>query len=348
MSIVEVARLAGVTHGTVSRLINGRGGVAEDTAQRIRKAMAKLGYRPKPPEQRRGKTARPAGLRTGNVCLVLIGTPREVLDRPGISTVVATLEAELRLHGIALMLAQAGCLKDLPPCVSRRKVDGLLLAGEASDGLPKGHRSWPAVWILSSHTQSHEWADHVLPDNECIGTMAAEHLAARGHRLVAFYNDQPGHPGFAVRGAAFCAAARERGLECQSFVAQKSAGDAVWGFGLNAACASLVERLITAAPLPQAVFVPTDEQVLRLYPLLARRAVVPGRELSILSCDNQDVWLRQLDPRPPSIDLNFELIGRRAVEQLISRITHPGHPAGTRILVPPKPLETWQEPLNNR
>ncbi|MCX6897543.1 MAG: LacI family DNA-binding transcriptional regulator [Verrucomicrobia bacterium] len=348
MSILKVAKMAGVTHGTVSRLINSRGGVSEATAQRIRKAMAKLGYRPKPPEQRRGKTARPAGLHTGNVCLLLVGAPREVLDRPGISTTVATLEAELRRRGLSLFLAQTGSLKDLPPCVSRRKADGLLLTGEACDAEPAAYRSLPAVWLLSSHTQPHKWADHVLPDNERIGAMAAEYLAARGHRLVAFYNDQPKHPGFAVRGAAFCAAARERGMECQSFVAETPGPGLVWGFGPNAACVKLVERLLAAAPKPQAVFVPTDEQVLRLYPLLARHSVVPGRDLGILSCDNQEVWLRQLDPRPPSIDLNFELIGRRAVEQLMSRIAHPEQPPGTRILVPPKPIETAQEMSNIR
>ncbi|MBI5818377.1 MAG: LacI family DNA-binding transcriptional regulator [Verrucomicrobia bacterium] len=340
MSIVKVAKMAGVTHGTVSRFINSRGGVSEETAQRIRQAMAKLNYQPKPPEQRRGKTARPAGLRTGNVCLLLVGAPREVLDRPGINTTVAIIEAELRRRGLSLFLAQAGSLKDLPPCVSRRKTDGLLLAGEASDSAPAAaYRSLPAVWLLSSHTRPHEWADHVLPDNERIGAMAAGYLAAQGHQRVAFYNDQPEHPGFAVRGAAFCAAARQRGLECQSFVAEPSGDRPVWGFGPNAACVKLVERLLATASRPQAVFVPTDEQVLRLYPLLARRSVVPVRDLGVLSCDNQEVWLRQLDPRPPSIDLNFEAIGRRAVEQLMSRITQPDQPPGTRILVPPKPLE---------
>jgi DNA-binding LacI/PurR family transcriptional regulator len=345
MSIVKVAKLAGVTHGTVSRLINNRGGVAEATAQRIRKAMAQLGYRPKPPEKRRGKTARPVGLRTGNICLLLVGAPREVLDRPGISTTVATLEAELRQRGLSLFLAQTDNLKNLPPCVSQRKADGLLLAGNASDPLPAAYRSLPVVWLLSSHSQPH---DHVLPDNERIGTMAAEYLAAQGHRRVAFYNDQPQHPGFAVRGAAFCAAARQRGLECQSFVAESSGEGPVWGFGPNTASEKLVARLLAAAPRAQAVFVPTDEQALRLYPLLARHGVVPGRDLGVLSCDHQEVWLRQLDPRPPSIDLNFELMGRRAVEQLMSRITHPDQPPGTRILVPPKPIETMPAPSSLR
>jgi DNA-binding LacI/PurR family transcriptional regulator len=338
VSITKVAKKAGVKHGTVSRLINGRGGVADATAQRIRKAMADLDYRPKPPEHRRGKTARPPGLHTGNVCLLLVGAPRGLLERPGISTTVATLEAEVRRHGWSLLLAQAGCLKDLPLCVSRRKTDGLLLIGEAADSPVAAYHSLPAVWLLSTHTQPQDWADHVFPDNERVGTLAADYLAAQGHRVVAFFNDQPEHPGFASRGAAFCAAARARGMECQSFIAGSSAQGPLWGFGSDSNCAKLVERVLGASPRPQAFYVPSDEQVLRLYPLLARRAIVPVRDLGVLSCDNQEVWLRQLDPRPPSIDLNFELIGQRAVEQLVSRITHPERPPGTRILISPKPI----------
>ena len=340
MSIVEVAKLAGVTHGTVSRLINGRDGVSKEAAQRIRQAMTKLGYEPKPLGKRRGKVARPAGLRTRNVCLLLVGAGYEMLGIPGFVKVLATVEAELRQRGMALTLAQTDTLAELPPCVENRKIDGLLLVGEAGEGIPAApYRSLPAVWLLSSNTRPHEWADHILPDNERIGAMAADYMAARGHRRVAFYNDQPEHPGFALRGTAFASAARDLGLECQSFLAGKSGRTSLWGFfGQNNVDVNLVGKLLAASPRPEAVFLPNDAQLMRLYPLLAQHAIVPGRDLDFLSCDNQDPWLRHLTPALPSIDLNFELIGRRAVEQLMSRITHPDQAQGTRILVPPKPI----------
>lgn len=336
MSIVEVAKAAGVTHGTVSRLINGRGGVSEATAARIREVMEQLGYQPRPSGLRRGKRARPAGLRSGTVCLLLVGAPADVLQRPGISTLVAALEGELRRRGLAMLLAQAASLRDLPPCIAQNKADGLMLIGEAEDMLPAACRHLPAVWLLSTHTRPSRWADHVLPDNEQIGILAAEYLSDRGHRRVAFYNEQPEHPGFTARGEAFCAAARDRGLECTAWVADKRSAEPVWGFGRSDATDALVQRLVQPQTRPGAVFVPTDEQALRLYPALARRAVQPGRDMLVVSCDNQDVWLRQLEPRPVSIDLNFDLMGSRAVEQLLSRIAHPGQPPGTRILVPPR------------
>ena len=57
MSVTEVARLAGVAHSTVSRLINDRGGVSAETSKRIRATMDQLGYRPLPPYRRRGRNA---------------------------------------------------------------------------------------------------------------------------------------------------------------------------------------------------------------------------------------------------------------------------------------------------
>lgn len=339
MSIVEVARAAGVTHGTVSRVINGRGGVSEATAERVRAAMARLGYRPKPPGARRGKTARPHGLRSGTVCLLLVGAPTSVLQRPGISSLVGTLEAELRRRGLAMLLAQASSLREPPACISRHKVDGLMLIGEATDVLPGTERQLPAVWLLSTHTRANRWADQLLPDNEQIGVLAAEHLLKRGHRHVAFYNEQPEHPGFRARGEAFAAAARDRGAQCTCCVAAERPGEPLWGFGRSDATASLVEQLVAGAARPTAAFVPTDEQAMRLYPALARRGLTPGADLLVVSCDNQDAWLRQLDPRPASIDLNFDLLGNRAVEQLLWRIGNPGQTPGTRILIPPRLLE---------
>ena len=151
-----------------------------------------------------------------------------------------------------------------------------------------------------------------------------------------FYNEQPEHPGFSARGAAFCAAAQTLGMECTAWVAEKSCGDAVWGFGRSDATEALTQRLVADKSRPTAVFVPTDEQALRLHPALLRRGIQPGRDLFVLSCDNQEVWLRQMAPRPLSIDLNFDLLGSRAVEQLLTRIAHPEQPPGSRILIPPR------------
>ena len=47
-TIFDVARLAGVSRGTVDRVVYGRGRVSEETRQKVAKAIAELGYSPNP------------------------------------------------------------------------------------------------------------------------------------------------------------------------------------------------------------------------------------------------------------------------------------------------------------
>jgi LacI family transcriptional regulator len=339
MSITDVARLAGVTHGTVSRLINDRGGVAAATAERIRAAMRELGYQPPPPNRRRGRKPGPAGIRTGNICLLLVGISRGFIEQPGADLAVASMERLLRQHGLSLVLAYAADLHDLPPVITKRKVDGLLIVGEASDALPQQYRVLPVVWVLSSHARPHTWADHVLPDNHAVGVLAAEYLAGRGHRRMAFINDQPKHPGFAERGDSFLARGRELNIDVDLFIADVAAETAQadsWGRDQPSQQALLVDRWSRAAPRPSGVFVPSDEQASRLYPSLRERGVRPGVDVDIVSCDNQDAWLRHMTPRPASIDLNFVQIGEQAVTQLTQHLSHPERSTGNRILVAPQ------------
>src|SRR4030088_2207915 len=46
VTITDVARLAGVSPGTASKALNGRGGISADTAERVRQAADRLGYPP--------------------------------------------------------------------------------------------------------------------------------------------------------------------------------------------------------------------------------------------------------------------------------------------------------------
>ena len=326
-------------------MINGRGGVSPTTARRIQEAIDRLGYQPRPVHARPGRKPAAAGVRTGNVCLLLVGASRGLLERPGIHTLVTSIEETLRGHGLNLLLAQAPHLDTLPPAITGRKADGVLLIGEAVGEMPKRHRRLPAVWVLSSRARPHRWADHVQPDNEQVGLLALEHLVRQGHRRVAFFNDQPEHPGFVQRGQSFESRAALQGVDFVTFRTALPTEDdgAVWGFGeTRRSTLELVDQLLKTSPRPTGLFVPSDEQATRLYLALQERNIRPGREMAVVSCDNQDAWLRQLEPRPVSIDLNFALIGSRAVDQLMLRISHPEEPPGTRVLIPPQLVDRGQ------
>jgi DNA-binding LacI/PurR family transcriptional regulator len=86
---------------------------------------------------------------------------------------------------------------------------------------------------------------------------------------------------------------------------------------------------------PEGVFISRDGDTVQLQPMLQQIGVKVGQEMTVVSCDNDDVRLSMLNPRPASIDLCAEEIGRRALNRLIGRIRKPEeHPV--RILIVPR------------
>jgi LacI family transcriptional regulator len=146
MSITKVAELAGVSHGTVSRVINARPGISADTIRAVRLAMAEVGYIPPPPEKRRGRTAAPNinGLptaapaetfcRTRMIGLLVFDESLSILNEPVIAAAMAGIEAALAEHGFGLQLAQVSKPDRLPATIDKEHVDGVLFT--ANRGRP--------------------------------------------------------------------------------------------------------------------------------------------------------------------------------------------------------------------
>jgi DNA-binding LacI/PurR family transcriptional regulator len=82
------------------------------------------------------------------------------------------------------------------------------------------------------------------------------------------------------------------------------------------------------------LFVSRDRDALPLWPLLKERGLTPGKEIEVVSCDNDEPLLSMLDPRPPSIDLCPEQIGHRAVARLGGRIREPHDPPFRTLVLP--------------
>jgi len=82
----------------------------------------------------------------------------------------------------------------------------------------------------------------------------------------------------------------------------------------------LVDKLLELSPQPTGVFVPQDKMTAVVYRLLLKRGVKPGREIAIISADNEAPYLAGLCPRPPTIDIGIDQQGQKAVELLLWRM----------------------------
>ncbi|MBI1336320.1 MAG: LacI family DNA-binding transcriptional regulator [Phycisphaera sp.] len=337
MSMIEVAKLAGVSHATVSRVINRRPDVSSVSVRRVEEAMRQLSY--VPPAKRRGPKPSASGVRTGNVGLLFFGETPTLAASPVMALVLHAIQDELASRGFNLTLSQVTSAGGLPPNILHGQVDGLLM-----HGLPPSRtvqrqldRYSACVWLLSQRRQRGYWGDRVSPDNHQIGALAAGHLIERGHRRIAVIHCDPSHLGFTARVQGFEAAAREAGVASVTIVDAEAQTYIQAASGSIAPYDALIDQLVAtrgAGAVPTGLFVPRDALTIRMYRALRLRGLQPGRDIEIVSCDNIPA-LDALDPRPATIDVRPQEIGRRAVEQLVWRIDHRDAPMNVTTMIEP-------------
>jgi len=343
MSIVSVAKLAGVSIATVSRVINDLDNVRGETAEQVRAAMKQLGYTPprvkRGPKSGRRRTVHQA-LPSGQIAVLTLGGVQNWLTMPVMASVVSgiTREArELDVWGVLDEMPNAG---ELSPIFRRREVDGAVVfcdpGGSNLTDLIQLHQHVPLVWVMGGEDALVN-VDHVSPDNGGIGRLAFDYLAQAGCRHFAFITDGPNWPFMRLRAQAFGNAARDSGrfvsnylLNQQNVQREAYGGDVCVRESIEEMMAELARRLPESAGL----FVPTDLLLTRLHPLLVQHKLWNSPKLRIVSCDNENERLSLLNPRPTSIDIQGEEIGRMAVRQLVQRLKRPDAPPARMQLAP--------------
>lgn len=191
-NIVELAKLAGVSPGTVSRALANKSLVNTKTRERIQKLAREHGFQI---NQMASKLRRQ---KTGVIAVVIpLGHDRDQhISDPFFMTLLGALADELTTSGYQLMLSRAIPQDDpawLDRIVNSGMVDGVLMIGQSDqvDEIEKVAQHYPplVVWGSSSPGQTH---CAVGTDNCEGGRLAAQYLLDTGHRSLAFLGDTTG------------------------------------------------------------------------------------------------------------------------------------------------------------
>ena len=315
MSIVRVAQAANVSYATAWRIINNQPCGSEQAVAAVKEAISRLGYEPTAARKRGRRPKAPDGIRTRNIALLHFRQATSIS-----ASVLSCVHRMLSERNLNLIFAHCTRTEELPHAVRSGNIDGILGYGTfPTEAMDKSLQRVPAVWMMSRDDRGVDaWGDRVKPDHETIGHLAASHLLARGHERLAFLNPEVGFNIYQQRCNAFRGAVDAAG---RGFAVHASSGGSGNGSqDFNAVAERLVEQWMSSAPRATGVFVPVDRVTLFVYRHLERRGIAPGRDVDIVSCDNEKELLSLMHPQPPSIDLNREMIARLAVERLLWRM----------------------------
>jgi len=187
-TLTDLARLLGVSAGTVSRALADSPLVSEDTRQRIQALASEHGFRPNQMARR---------LRTQKTGVIGVVVPlgherRQHLSDPFFMALLGHLADALTENGYDIMLSRIIPDADdwLERIVRSGMLDGVLLIGQSDqfDAIERvAHHYRPLVaWGTSFPGQLH---CAVGVDNRLGGRLAAERLIARGCRHIAFFGE---------------------------------------------------------------------------------------------------------------------------------------------------------------
>ena len=330
-SIIEVAKLAGVSTATVSRVLNGLPGVREQTIAQVKAAVEKLKYRRLRTRSTRArpKKAHKFKLRTGTIALITLGHDRSWLELPVMASVLGGIQRGANAHDLRLILHEMPDPTKPGSILLDGQIDGaiLLLSSEVPiatyDAMFKLIQKYtPIVWVMGME-MAISGVDHVAPDNVGIGYLAYTYLKNLGCQRPAFVTANPNWPLMRLRGQSFLNSAFDAGLQPVTYavaedkrVLQPYGGQVVSADRLT----DLIEKLAKADPRPDGIFVGNDFTLSYVYPMLVQHGIRIGVDMQIISCDAENARLAGMHPRPASIDIGGDEIGYRSVHRLLNRI----------------------------
>ncbi len=314
--MIDVAKAAGVSIKTVSRVLNDEAYVRDDTRKVVIAAANKLNYQ-------LNQAARTLRAGSAQILVLIINNPsRSYLENLHIG-------ALKRCHSLGMQLLLDECEDGIAGV--RRILDvvapvGLIIAPPVCDD--------PEVLELLNQRNVHYVI--IAPDDAAkvpLSVSIDDALAARemtefllslGHRKIAFIKGHPTHRAASKRFAGYHAALASQGIAIDENIIRQGYFD--WASGLECA-----ESLLDLADRPTAVFAGNDDMAASVLTAAYRRNIHVPRELSVVGFDDNQI-ANIISPQLTTVYQPISELASTAVDLLVQSLS-PMQPSRNAIML---------------
>ena len=306
MTVTDVARLAGVSPGTVSKALNGRGSISPETVRRVQEAADRLGYQP---------NALARGLLTGRSCTVGLITT-DSFGRFSIP-ILQGAEDALGPGSVSVLLCDSRDDRIREQHYLRilleRRVDGIIVTGRRQDPRePIGAGlSVPVVYAMTQSTSPDDLS--LVPDDLQGGELATRHLLSTGRTRI-------GH----ITGPTRFVASRLRAQGAQDTLAaaglELAGGSVLYGEWTEEWGRQAADMLLRAAPGVDGIFCGNDQIARGVADALREAGRQVPDEIAIVGFDNWEIIATASRPPLTTVDMNLRELGNAAAERLLAAI----------------------------
>jgi len=325
-TIRDVAREAGVSTATVSRVLNVTGTVTEGTRRKVLETISRLGYRPS--GIARGLSTK----RTKTIGLIVSD-----ITNPFFPEIARSVEDVLSVYGYNVIL----CNTDSQPekeaayigLLLEKRVDGIIFASVRTDNsdLTDLKRNG-TPWVLAGRTLPGIDRDCVVVDNALGAYQATQHLLQLNHRRIGYVSG-PFHVSVSMeRLAGFRRASANYGLNHEQLPIVE--GDFKQAGGYAAAL-----KMLMSEPRPTALFVANDLMAIGILEAAHDLSVRVPEDLALVGFDDIPIASLHTIQLTTVAQPKYE-IGAAATRMLLDKIDRacvPGQDvSSTKVVLTPK------------
>lgn len=343
-TIYDVARLAGVSAKTVSRVLNSDGPVRAPTRAAVEAAMRELAFVPSnAARMMRSAKSGLIGLITGAITTSPDPTKSGLPD----ILIVQGIQQAVARAGMTLMIADTGGRFDKVPHLVqtflRHRVEGLIYVAEHHQkvALPPVP---PATPLVLANCFDGIGTPAVIPDDRRGQDMLTTRLIAAGHRRIGFLTLRDGMVAADLRLKGYRDALAKAGIGYEPAIVLPCDFD-----GLHAESELLwdtIDGMLRLDQPPSVLLCGNDRMALRVYGILRSRGVRVPDDMCVAGFDNHRVIAETLFPSLTTVELPYAAIGVRAAERLLGLIdgTSNGDAAPTLVTGP----VYWRDSVTDR
>ncbi|MET3547320.1 MULTISPECIES: LacI family DNA-binding transcriptional regulator [Paenibacillus] len=315
VTIKDVAKRAGVSPSTVSRVLSNNSRISRETSQKVRDVMEELGYHP-------NMTAKSlVSKTTSSICVILPKPAEELFLNLFFMELIRGIVTQANRSGYDVLISSGGSEKEEVEAVSRllngKRVDGaILLYSRKEDPVVDFLRQNGHPFVLIGRSEKYPDILSVDNDNVQAAYDATKHLISLGHQRIGFVSGPPNHIVSRDRLKGYTNALKEAGLEMRKdWIVEgeflQESGYRAMSFFMN-----LPER-------PTALVVMDDLVSLGVLRGLHELGYRVPDDLCIVSFNN--ISIAELSTPPiSSMDIGIYNLGYTAAQALIQSIQHDG------------------------
>lgn len=320
VTIIDIAKKAGVSKSTVSRVLTGQS-KRGDTIEKVYKAAKELNYMPNRMAQAM------ITKRTGIIGVIIYRKHMPIISHPFYGSILDAIASEIKRFGYSIIIiADDELTSSTSEQLMGYQVDGLILMSRVTKELIQSIQVSGVPFVLINNSVICENTTYVVNDDYLGGYDAALHLIDKGYSNIAYISGPLEHRSYRLRWEGFQAALAVKNVELDPYL--RYIGDSTIDTGIEG-----VSRFLQQKNKPDAIFSSNDMMAIGAMQMLHSMNLSIPEDVAVIGFD--DIPFASLTfPPLTTIKVDKERMGKIAIKKLVGMIEGKVNNPGKTILPP--------------